>query len=874
MNLIIKHTYKILATAVVLILSGCADNALYPEDKNKEGDGNLIEAIIHLEYEVPEAEERTRSDEMGNTDITSIWVGVYDIETGNRVGSSFNTSNLSSGKVAVPVIYYDAHPDVVIVGVANYNAHDDVFRDWNGNTMESCLKEADTWEKFMNINVKCPTTDQGVPKPVTDYQQIMTGLLTSPDSKRPFFKKKENGGVDISNATGCEVTLTSTTYGSMIKEITGRKIYFQRLYSKVNVVIKTENNAEVANVSYRLGNIPKAVYIAERPTFTGNTKNWNPWIENTPNFADTRLSPNGVSNAATGDGYYTEETWTSADRDNTFTFYHYENKHWGWTESSLPYAENQYYLNREDKTGECITLLGNGYNTYGSYFVVRMTILDRSKNKSATVEYVIHEGNCNNPNGEGSTNNYWDYCVFRNMVYNYTLNVNGNGMVTYNVESDNISNNKHHDGNSGIIWTADIGKISTQGYNDGNPWGEFTVPAGHNNIVYRFYQCNGVDNAPSDYIISNFSKEDLLNLKGMYWPTIDENTIFQTPSQCSLGSLFWFFDLNNIDEVSIGWPFQYFSYVSNHPGRYRIHMQPSDKNAQWFPEAYKVGFYYYDPEEVRGSNLADFDGCTKNESKVCHVYEWQPAQRQKETLYITGNLPTQTNLPNYITPYIELDFSNVSYRTDYDANVSTLDYEIHVKLNGRDYTLDSNKKCTIPLTEVGSATGYSVYAVSLNSVKYINSKEYAVDNSISFYNPSWDFTQKPGNYNFSGWTYDDSKKMHSFKGPQTYEYNGLSLYCSGTGKEIQWDEESLNLENSGTGCDVIFTVYQNCKIIIKGEKKARQLHIDGGDITTIDMTNQTTSVEIPVTMGSETSKQITIYYTGGGARLYSISISK
>ena len=856
----------------------------------------MSEAIIELDFEIPGAEHRTRAeDELGNTDIYSLWVGVYDIETGNRVGSSFNsTSGLSTGTVTVPVIYYDTHPEVVIVGVANYDVHDKIFKDWDGNLIESSLTEADTWDKFLDINVKCPTTEDGVPSPVTGYNQIMMGLLTAPESKRPLLFKSNNGGVGIENATGIEVNLASSLYGPMTKTITGKKIYLQRLYSQVNVRIVAQDNAEVTKVSYRMGNIPKAVFLAERPTYTTKTKNWNPWIAGTPNFADTKLSPNGTNNIATGDSYYTEETWHTGDRDNTFKFYHYENKHWGWIEdgASLPYPDpaDQYYLNREDLTDNKIpTLLGNGYNYYASYFVVRMTILDRRRNTSAMVDYVIHEGNCNDSKGESSPNNIWDYCSFRNMVYNYTLYVNGNGMVTYNVESKNSGD--HHDGTSGIIWEAQIGTLYTadsEGPRD--PYGFFNLPEGHkDNMVYRFYQGRGVNQPPLDRIYGPFSdnKEEAMqkllnmNLNGMYWPTIDDNTKIEPVSNCDIiEGLFWFkYDNDNNDKP--GWPFDFFPFAKKNPGTYVVCLGPATKNPQWDPDAYKVGFYYYDSHEESSMSGTDKDNCTNYTGKVCHVYEWKPAQKQKEQLYLDTNnsqIPTETEVINFVTQNVELDFSNVNYRTRSNSDVSKSDYALHVKVNGNEYPLDSNYKCYIPISSIGTSNSYSVYAESRNSLEFSDSGETTIKNAFSFTNPSWNFDA----------IYNDNPSLDLKNG---YDFGYLMLIDGQNGCNFAQErkfgdsnkgERGIAMGGKGSATQRYFQlkVYSSCKIKVSywansDDTRKVTINVDGNLTTDSTGSNKTKSTkQVFETYINVTDESLVkIYSTDGDMYFYEISLS-
>lgn len=837
-----------LIPAMGLFLCACSEELLPGTDAS---DGTRTEITLSLDTDVPFGDFRTRaSDAMGNNDVNSLWIGIYDIQTGNRVGArhfSYPTS-----PVTLPVLYYDNHPEVVIVGVANY----DGITDWDGASVSQLLDEALTWNSFMDINIKAPLVG-GAPVVDPDSPQIMMGVVSAEESGRAFCSKSPSGEVSVANDPECIINLSpNSLYGSMVKTIAGKKLYLRRLSSQVNVNIIAGNNAEVTDVSYRRCNIPKAVFLAERPTFNGNVSKWGEFSEGTSNFADMQMQ---VADGAviSADCYHSDDNgeWIRAGRDNSFSFAHYENRHFGG-------GTNPSHDAREalEEKSNVLTALKSAYNNYASYFVVKMTILDRETNRSAQVKYVIHEGNINNPEGDQiySNERARDFSAFRNTIYNYNIYVEGVDYITYNVSN----NPQHHDAASGTIWEADI---KTGTYNS------VTIDADANTL-FRFYIGQGKDTAPIDYLDGNVPD----GIGGMYWPAIDENTVTRyIPSEIS--NRFTIRKGNDRGQtISIQ---QFINEVRSSGGTYNITFSPPYTQAQWDPDTYKMGLYYYRPSEKSNLSGQDKDECTSYSGKKFHVIEWKPATKQPTKLgALSTNLPTAT-VSYTSNEYVTLDFGWADYFSGNSSNGTYgTDYVYVLTVNGHNYNIGSNKRISVPLADFGNGTSYSVHAEALNTRYYSDSDE--TYQNITVNNINWNFYTEDFAKWFSGHFYTQSGRYTAPKDLDKVWDDGLHVVLQ-KGKSIARlyeDPAYLYFNNTGDGNGLKFRVYKNCKITVSTYLKdgGRTVYIKGAspEYFTPQHTNQIDTNSRDVYLGEgERYKDISIYYNGGGGYFYSVSVS-
>lgn len=846
------------------VMPSCSDDSLID---GISGSDTMSEGIVSLDFEVPFGDLRTRgADALGNTDVNNLWVGVYDITTGNRVGANFFAGS-STGSIKLPIVYYDAHPTVVVVGVANYEG----AKDYANTDLEALLDGADTWESFLNINVATPEVN-GHYAVDPNAPQVMMGLLTEATSKRPFFTLGSNNGVGVSNASGYNKNLLANKdqqYGTIVHEFTLGKIYLQRLYSQVNVSVQAGDGVEVSDVSYRRVHMPKAVYLAERPMWTGSIKTWNNFKAGTPNFADTQLNPGGTYMTNTGDYYDSdsEDEWTAANSDNSFSFAHLENKHWAPQEVNVAgltgHDQREAFSDKENKV---VAGLGSYYNNQASYYVVRMNVLDQKNHRSGQVEYTIHEGFINDANGEAASapTKNGDYASFRNMIYNYTITVNGLNYINYNVEAEDGA---HHDGASGTIWDAKILNLGA------NNEGQIDVtPA--DDLVVRFYVGRGDNEEPLDFISGQAD-----NTAGMYWPAVTRSTEDEE----------WFDTYFAIAKA--GSPLtlaQFLDDARSDGGSYTVTFKPENANVKRRnPNAYRMGLYFYSPSQV-GNEMTDADGCTSMSGKEFYVLEWKPSLLEPIKL-ATPDASTTKSTKRFINNNLSLEFASEVNASSNSQFVYGVDYIYEVKVDGQTYTVPvSDYKLSIPISKLTSADSYTytMQAVAVDKENFIDSDVKASNSgAITLGYPNWDFST-------TNWT-NEFKKWGSIISNQYYEFTDarkenivdkLTLYSSGTGKKIRGYTSGtphLQFQNSGPGCDAIFTLYQDCVMSIKVDNASgsRELNvkytdINGEEVIRTEPVTSSTTLKFEVKLDEgEGSRQYTVY-SKGTVNIYSIVLAK
>lgn len=860
-------------------MAGCSDELLI-DDQNGAG-ASMSRMEIELETSVPLGDFRTRGvDALGSTDLRSLWVGVYDVQTGNRVGGSH--FRYPGQTVKVPVVYYDAHPSVVIVGVANY----DGLTDWDGKDLTDCIDDADTWNAFVDLNVRVPLVD-GAPVVDTNQPPLMMGLLTTADAPRPFFGTSESGAVSIDNSQGAEVVNLNpgSIYGPMTKTVTGKKLYMRRLYAQVNVTITAGAQAEVTDVSFRRCNMPLGVFVAEHPTYVGPVVNWNPYSQNSPNFVDKVMEvKKGVPNT---EGCYQNDgqnEWIRAGLSNTFSFAHYENKHWAPSNDVLP--DHDAREKGYSKTGGVLEYLQHAYNNQASYFVVRMKILDKQLDRSAYVEYVIHEGNVNNHLGEIETgySRAKDYAAFRNMAYNYNITVNGIDYITYNV----TAGEEHRDGASGEIWGAEPHSLTPytvwdwSGRHTEYYYTRLWLSAKDKNSVFRFYAARGENTNPLDYI--NGDMPDDIN--AIYWPAIDGNT--QTSYiPYGLGDIIRVVNpdnnsvFNSLDE--------FVNHVRNTGGNYEVRFYPSNETAQWYPEAYKIGMYYYSSIMQSGLSGTDVknDGCTTVSGHSMHVIEWKPEQKKAVALNsLSNNLPSPSST-NIMDEKVVLDFNSAhnASQNGVSYNYGT-DFYYLLTYKGIEYKLGPDLTFEIPMKET-TQTGYSIKAVAINTKELKDSP--STTGSFSLTNPYGISFKGSAFRGFFQSNFGNAEKITVSEDTEKL-YQNYYYICVRKSKTIGFvnqdskdtEKTYLYFNNTGDGNGIKFRVYKDCKIYLTTylTEGGRTVYIDGNGENISKTTPQQTKTEetlspTTVTLNeNEQYKDISIYYMSNGGYMVGLTITE
>ena len=481
----LRHLPCIVATLFLLAAAACMPESFKP-GIDTPGSRDRSPMTLELGISSPGSSIRTRADEsgpMGDSTINSIWIGVFDIETGDLVGQT--ASNRAQGKTEeypfrtakVDILYYDAHPQVRIFGVANYigvNARR--TGDSSCNTpLDTLLSKVENITDFLDISVEAKKPGNSAP--------LMMGVYTNSDVSGRYavditdsqqlhkFEKETDIALnelhDPKNKTG--------KYNRIDYAYMNGQIRLRRLVSQINVTVvpgqspnKPDKTVELSNMSYRRVNLPKEVYLQERKT-KGFDSNWDAaeWGKQTPNKADV-LVDYGTGNSALG---YESDTDFKAF-NNSFTFYQYENKHWGTAANQSAreeVREGKDFAGNPVFTALCGENEEGTYNNYASYFEINVdvAVTENGRTQNANVTYRIHEGFCNDINGKEvdvkkfeDLKDYYaeiapDFTCVRNTIYNYTITISGLTSITVNTET---GEHKH----PGVLGGAEFFTESTE----------------------------------------------------------------------------------------------------------------------------------------------------------------------------------------------------------------------------------------------------------------------------------------------------------------------------------------------------------------------------------------------------------------------------
>lgn len=405
-----------------LLASGCADELQVPV-KMIYPIG--MPAEITLDFDLGEVEAITRADIQEGLDrlVSSLWVAVYNVETGARTGyaeftpgdefSSFHENK----KIKLTTLSGPSY----IVAVANYD-----FRyasgDDNGKlvVMGEVLENADTWDKYSNIAAAFDK-DGGFSASAPLNALMMSGFYT--EDKHTDGSRPSLAAVDIHPGM-------STLEGA---------IHLRRLISQVkfNVRFNTANIKSFVLDSWQVCNVPTHSWALER---TGdqlplNSPDARP--AGTTRYEDTALSTEAT---LSGDTY-------------SFDYWQLENKRTGLPapdgSTSYAFREKEYKDAEGNNTGIFTSLVADpsdvdNPNNNASYVRIHVTMemsvdengkaLSHSGIASRMVEteYVVHLGYVNN--------DPTDFNCLRNTIYTYNVTINNVNDVLVEARKDGETN--------------------------------------------------------------------------------------------------------------------------------------------------------------------------------------------------------------------------------------------------------------------------------------------------------------------------------------------------------------------------------------------------------------------------------------------------
>ena len=396
------------------VISACTSDYIIIDDIDNPDEEAAKVDPFSFNIIIDDPSPRTRAinfDKNAAIRVNQIWMGVYDVETGERVvynSKALGYQTVQSGQRKQLMFRMDLTPPqnftpnekgYVVVALANYSGVKDAYQD----EMEDKLADADTWQKFnaIAVDVNSAYTDlhsniapvlagflynyddtyydsDGYPNTdevKTDETNIKKTVSTHVKIDQFEENKATSRGIMLSPKKAVENVIIK--YDNTVNDgnVTGfgfssKTLRLRRLVANINVNIQlTEealNKLRLTDVYYKRYNMPKAVYIIEKRT-TNCALNEDGTVkyptsekgERDIKAYDIELpeSPEYSPNFADLDPsrwYYSDTDWQYGNVTG-FSFQHFANKHW---------ARNQV---NDQKGRERCTKYGtdaNGENLY------------------------------------------------------------------------------------------------------------------------------------------------------------------------------------------------------------------------------------------------------------------------------------------------------------------------------------------------------------------------------------------------------------------------------------------------------------------------------------------------------------------------------
>ena len=371
-----------------------------------------LPAEITVKVSLPEMKSVSRSDiaEGLDKEVNSLWIGIYNVNTGKLTGSYTGTPSTTPSHEAPKNVTINTKTGrSYIVAVANYTGRF-VHNGTGVVSAESALADADTWAKFNALSAMF-SNEGNIDPDVPFNALIMSG----------HYMGVNHANGDYTTPEPVVISKTGTLAGS---------IHLRRLISQIkfNVTYNADNIASFDIQSWQVKNIPN-----------------QSWLYENENTSPANVGDNRILNQKTS--YQDSEVYTHTDenvaaRTWSFDWWQLENKRTGLDPTEEYNIDGDYYTYREAEfkdndndlnTGKYKSLVASATSedaNNNATFVelkVRMTLkVDENGNaytdgttRMADCVYTIHLGYCE---GTGKSKAQ-DFNCRRNTKYTYNVRV-------------------------------------------------------------------------------------------------------------------------------------------------------------------------------------------------------------------------------------------------------------------------------------------------------------------------------------------------------------------------------------------------------------------------------------------------------------------
>lgn len=353
------------AASILVLMSACTRDDLNG-GYGSSSTGGRRKAKLQFDMVTPSAETKTRSVlDAGGLKVETMWIGVFDTKTGEMLGYKASRPRKADGNRirigdggtwsvdGLDIWYYDSNPEVYIAAVINYeyvmgrrvgdedltNLSELLGVTFDEENNPEVTKEI-TWSDLRAISVDTKSVDAAMRRHNSSPVEELTLAMGFFNTSKGVNTTIDHYGNTPSNAR-VSLTENGTQFGRDIIQLEG-SVNLRRLQSdiKVNIRIGNPDNdtriANIENLEYKVINKPLEVYLAEHATdkrggdinadkqvYLSRTANSADWLELTEKGTGYESDKDWIKI----DGTFDTENWLA--NEFTFSYSHYENKHWG-----------------------------------------------------------------------------------------------------------------------------------------------------------------------------------------------------------------------------------------------------------------------------------------------------------------------------------------------------------------------------------------------------------------------------------------------------------------------------------------------------------------------------------------------------------------
>lgn len=424
----VLKTYFLLF-ALMLITFSCRDKVDFEPAGSETGRDVTVSVPLNL----PQMEVKSRAnlEDYQINSIQSVWIRTYSA-SGTCKATMDNWLEIS-GKALEPhelekVTLDTKSGPTYIVAVANVEDALGVTKDnLTPRALDGLLKNADTWQQFLDIAVAAPSSYYDIDEPQTPL--VMAGCFIEDDIDDDKYDDATHPDTDEWQTDNFKSYNIPSADNGVLK-LDGA-IHLRRIVSQITFNLIPDKDIRITPNSYRVVNVPVYSWLYERDA------------TRQANFGDAAVSVEDAKKYYTDTDIYPGTSFEDGDTDGSyrFSFWPAENKHEGI--SSGPH-ECKNYNDRQKKTGTdgmtlFTSLTGNIWsaNNMASYVIINCSVdhkeqlhvdedgktLDKNNPdgkdvyRSGNASYIIHLGYMN----KRAT----DFNSYRNTKYTYNVRING-----------------------------------------------------------------------------------------------------------------------------------------------------------------------------------------------------------------------------------------------------------------------------------------------------------------------------------------------------------------------------------------------------------------------------------------------------------------